>query len=90
MSEQAQLKLFVWRRVFVDYTAGVAFALAETVEQAREHIARSRVTAEDCFSPKGCIPAEESYEYRMVMVELKEPPCSVYSVPHGEYREGGD
>ena len=29
------LKLFVWEDVLVDYTSGVMFALAESVEEAR-------------------------------------------------------
>jgi len=32
------MRLFVWERVLIDYSAGVMFALAETVEQAREQI----------------------------------------------------
>lgn len=34
------LKLFVWRGVLVDYTSGIAFALAETEEEAREMLIR--------------------------------------------------
>ena len=32
----AMLKLFVWEDVLKDYTAGVIFALAENVDEARE------------------------------------------------------
>lgn len=32
------LKLFVWENVLTDYSDGIMFALAETVEQAREVI----------------------------------------------------
>jgi hypothetical protein len=32
------LKLYVWEDVLCDYTCGVMFALAESVEQAREVI----------------------------------------------------
>jgi len=31
-----KLKLFVWRGVLTDYTSGIAFALAETEQEARE------------------------------------------------------
>jgi hypothetical protein len=31
-------KLFVWECVYSDYTDGIAFALAETVEEARKLI----------------------------------------------------
>jgi hypothetical protein len=33
-----KLKLYVWRDVYTDYTPGVAFALAENAEQARQMI----------------------------------------------------
>ena len=32
------LKLYVWEDVLTDYTSGIAFALAESIEQAREAI----------------------------------------------------
>jgi len=32
----AKLKLFVWEDVLTDYTPGIAFALAETEQEARE------------------------------------------------------
>lgn len=32
------LKLYVWEDVLTDYTSGIAFALAESIEQAREVI----------------------------------------------------
>ena len=32
------LKLFVWENVLTDYTSGIAFALAENVEEARKII----------------------------------------------------
>ena len=31
-----KLKLFVWQNVLRDYTSGIAFALAETEQEARE------------------------------------------------------
>jgi hypothetical protein len=33
-----ELKLFVWTGVLTDYTAGIAFALAESVDHARDVI----------------------------------------------------
>ena len=36
--DQAKLKLFLWREVLCDYTDGVMFAIAETVDEARELI----------------------------------------------------
>lgn len=38
----SELKLFVWKDVQCDYTCGVMFALAETVEGAREAIEASK------------------------------------------------
>jgi len=32
------MKLFVWTDYMCDYSCGVAFALAETIEQAREEV----------------------------------------------------
>ena len=32
------LKLFIWEDVLTDHTSGIAFALAESVEEAREII----------------------------------------------------
>ena len=37
-SSKPRLKLFVWYNVRPDYTSGIAFALAHTVEQARKQI----------------------------------------------------
>jgi hypothetical protein len=36
-----RVKLYVWEGVFNDYTEGIAFALARTVREAREVIART-------------------------------------------------
>jgi len=32
----AKLKVYVWEEVFRDYTTGIAFAIAENSEQARD------------------------------------------------------
>ncbi len=32
------LKLFIWRGVLIDYTPGIAFAMAHTADEAREKI----------------------------------------------------
>ena len=36
--EQNKLKLYVWENVLTDYTSGIMFALASSVEEAREMI----------------------------------------------------
>lgn len=35
---ESNLKLFVWENVLVDHTAGIMFALAENVEEAKKAI----------------------------------------------------
>ena len=41
-----KLKLFIWRNVLADYTSGIAFALAETEQEAREMLLKD----EDCLA----------------------------------------
>lgn len=36
--EKNELKLYVWEGVLTDYTSGIAFALASSVEEARQAI----------------------------------------------------
>ena len=38
MGEDATMKLFVWDEVLTDYTHGIIFAYAETIEAARKAI----------------------------------------------------
>ncbi len=40
------LKLFVWMNVLTDYTSGIAFALANTEEEARKILLKK----EDCLA----------------------------------------
>ena len=42
MSEKPELFLFVWAQFCPDYTYGLAFAIAETVEQAQKLIEQKR------------------------------------------------
>lgn len=35
MAQGQNMKLFVWEGVLTDYTSGIMFAIAETVEEAR-------------------------------------------------------
>lgn len=41
-NEAAPFKLFVWREVLLNYDYGIMFALARTVEEARDVIKRDR------------------------------------------------
>lgn len=36
-----KLKLFIWREIWCSYTCGIAFAIAYTVEEAREVIKKN-------------------------------------------------
>ena len=42
MSKKPELFLFVWTEFCTDFTDGLAFAIAETVEQAQKLIERHR------------------------------------------------
>ena len=44
------LKLFIWEDVLADYTSGIAFALAETTEEAREIIFAKAMTEDGYIS----------------------------------------
>ncbi|MHA1827911.1 MAG: hypothetical protein ACTSX6_04605 [Candidatus Heimdallarchaeaceae archaeon] len=43
---ESKLKLFVWSGVLNDYTGGIAFAIAETEQEAREMLLKK----EPCLS----------------------------------------
>lgn len=47
------LKLYVWEGVLTDYTDGVMFALAETVEEAR-----ALIRAKDLYIPESDLGQE--------------------------------
>ena len=57
-----KLKLYVWEDVLRDYTSGIAFALAESPEEARELVIKKLGgNHEDlCDSPK-CIETKEGF-----------------------------
>ncbi len=42
------MKLFIWAGILSDYTDGIAFALAGSVEEARELIAKKYKDLEGC------------------------------------------
>jgi hypothetical protein len=44
------LKLYVWEDVLTDYTSGVMFALAESVEEARAMLSQQHVIERDLKS----------------------------------------
>jgi hypothetical protein len=49
------MKLYVWHNVFCDYTCGIAFAMAESAEEARRLI---RENAEDWEDIDGALADE--------------------------------
>ena len=42
MASEVKMRLFVWEEFCPDYTDGLAFAIAETVDQAQKLITQSR------------------------------------------------
>ena len=56
------MKLYVWDHVFCDYTCGVAFALAESVEHARE------LVKAECYD-------DEDVDVEPLVYDLNEPMC---------------
>ena len=56
-----RLKLYVWHDVLRDYTDGIAFALAESVEEAREMVKEDVGCAEGEFDVEPTV-----YESKMV------------------------
>ena len=61
MIEQPKLELFlfVWTQLCPDYSSGLAFAIAETVEQARKLIEQSRGYGVSNWNPVQVFPASE-------------------------------
>lgn len=89
------LKLFVWTDVLASYTTGIAFAIAETTDQARELI----VSSND-FNPDGTNRGEDLAAYRKwldsganledaitLWRDLQAEP-DVYDTPFGTYQWG--
>ncbi len=70
------LKLYVWEGVLTDWTPGIAFAMAETPDEARALLVKKRrrdlgpLAAEDFAKEIACSPA-------------------VYRKPAGGYCSGG-
>ena len=80
-----KLKLFVWHDVLTDYTSGVMFALAPTVEEARIQI----VMVQDAKTREEAVRrlAGEGYQ-NQVMQDLRQEP-KVYDAPCGFAVWGG-
>ncbi len=68
------MKLYVWENVLTDYTSGIMFALANSIEEARELIIKK----------EGC----EHFPEGLVRTDLKADP-DVYDQPCGFTCWGG-
>ena len=66
-------KLYVWERVFCDYTCGIAFAVAKDVAEARS-ILKARIPEWDQF---GCSEFD------------RKPKIVYLTKPYGNYTRGG-
>jgi len=69
------LKLFVWKDVLTDYTSGIAFALAENVDEARKLILEK-------------YEKEQSYVSDMLVSDLNTEPLIIEN-KEGFYVWGG-
>jgi len=87
MKRQSDKKLYVWRDVFSDYSGGMAFAVATSVDEARRMIAAAKVqwlwnpnkdnhSAERILSSEYAVVTDEQLEPHMdsVQAELCEEP----------------
>lgn len=74
------LQLFVWEEVLVDYTEGIMFALASSVDEARALIL-------DRYEPNWR-KTNQGYPKGMIQKEL-EKPYSVHTAPVGFILHGG-
>jgi acyl-CoA reductase-like NAD-dependent aldehyde dehydrogenase len=75
------MKLFVWHGVLEDYTGGVAFAMADDVDQARQAAAEAFSKCREYSDP-------EKARARMLH-ELRGEPNEVHEGPSGGYCWGG-
>lgn len=62
------MKLFVWTEYSCDYTCGVAFAMAETIEQAREEVSLMEYRHSD-----GTIADVFRHKYREWLADKSKP-----------------
>lgn len=75
------LKLYVWENVLCNYSSGIAFALADTVESAREIILKKFENRfEDTFS----------YRYNIFKKELEENEPKIHETSIGYFLWGSE
>ena len=74
MTEKTEnLKLFIWREIRVDYTAGIGFAMARSKEEAIEAIHQ----------------VSEDWEWQAHAGELLTNEPEVHDAPYGGWISGG-
>lgn len=76
------MKLFLWRKVLVNYAWGMAFAIAEDVEQAKKVIMDKRRKEWSLYQPEIDRLREDLDENEYEVLDLNEP--------FGYYIEGGE
>lgn len=73
------MKLFIWHKVLQDYGWGVAYAMAETEEEAREVILKEY--AED-------FPPDKYSMYSRFKAELENQKAEVHDTSYGYWLDG--
>jgi hypothetical protein len=87
------VKLYVWENVLMDYTSGIMFALANSIDEARMLIAKKY--HEECRSwdeekaNRLCEYVEGEYGRCKVCYELQRYKPQVFDTPVGFYLWGG-
>lgn len=72
------LRLFVWYHILNQYSDGLAFAMAHSVEEARDVIAKSYLKSYENLNPKETL--YEIYQQQPI----------IFDTPYGDFIFGGD
>ena len=76
------MKLYIWRNVLCDWTCGIMFAMANSIEEARVLIINDWL--EDDVEPEWRIRRAEAINYEISMHDPE-----VHEMPYGSYCTGG-
>lgn len=71
-----KIRLYIWDNILPDWTSGVAFAAAKSVDQARKAILAS-------------FPQDNLSGLAVLAEQLAEEPAQVLDAPAGGYLRGG-
>ena len=69
----AEIRMYIWRDVLVDYTSGIAVAMAHSVDEARAMILKQA----------------EPWEVDMLGEDIAKEPDEIYEDPTGVHVWGG-